>query len=130
MVVQRWTLYEPVTGSTYTVEINPNEGGTPGYERALTVSSTLAGATVAMEGEATPQRIECSGAILDRSHLAGLAGVFKARRQVLLTDDLGRQWWVYPESFTPDRKRSRREWRHDYQMRFLILDTVSEFGTP
>lgn len=127
-MVQRWSFHEPVANTTYTVEINPNEGGTPGYTREVRAEPTLGGHHVFSEDAEQPQHIECSGTILDRTHLEGLAGVFKARRQVLLTDDLGRQWWVYLEAFTPTRQRSRREWRHQYTLRCLVLSTVKEFG--
>lgn len=127
-MVQRWSFHEPVANETYQVEINPNEGGTPGYSRTLNAQATLGGSHVIFEGPEAPQYIECSGSILDRAHLEGLAAVFRKRRQMLLTDDLGRQWWIYLETFTPTRQRSRREWRHNYSMRMLVLDTVKEFG--
>lgn len=127
-MVQRWTFHEPVDDETYTVQINPNEGGTPAWVKTLHEQTTLGGRSVISEGPPEPQRIDASGVILDRDHLEGLVNLWRKRRQVLLTDDLGRQWWVYVTSLQPTRRRSRRAWRHDYQISCVVLDVVDEFG--
>jgi hypothetical protein len=119
----RWRFFDPVQVSTYEVQINPNEGGSPNWRKNITSDAPLGpgGRPILTEGPDEVQRLECSGVILDQAHYTGLVNLFKKRRQVRLTDDLGRQFWVYIESFEPTRQRSRRAWRHTYRLSMIVM---------
>lgn len=128
----RW-IFDDVAGSeTYTLPINPNEGGTPGVNKSFGYQNTAApdGKTLMYEGRDEVEKLECKGTILLRDHLLALKTWAKLRRQILITDDLGRQFWVYITNFVPSRKRSAvHPWKHEYTMTLVIFDIVDEVGT-
>lgn len=123
MAVTRWTIYDPVDGDEYEFEINPNAGGSPSYRKTMTFESTTAGRTVMFEGADEIQQLEWSGVILTQNHYEKYVEWWSKRRQVMLTDDLGRQYWIYIREFTPTRVRSfQHPWKHDYNVIAVILD--------
>lgn len=127
-MVVRWTFYDPVTVETYTFHINPNDGGSPQYEKSVTFQNTSApdGKAIIYEGQDAPTTLEWSGAILEEAHYDKYIEWFQKRRQVQLTDDLGRQYWIYITSFRPHRKRSRfLPYRHDFTATAIILDWIT-----
>jgi hypothetical protein len=127
-MVVRWTLTDPTVPETYTFPMNPNEGGTPGITKKITSSVTAAadGQALVFEGRPDPQKFTFSGSILDESHLESLIYWFQKEHQLQLTDDLGRQYWVYLTSFTPTRqRRASHPWRHTYQAEATILDVTT-----
>ena len=117
-----WTFYDPVDDETYNWEINPNEGGYPARNKNILFEATAApnGHTVAQEGRDTQETFSFSGVILT------LNTWFEKRNQILLTDDLGREFWIYIKSFNPTRQRSAKyPWRHNYTIDAIILDFSS-----
>jgi hypothetical protein len=125
MAVQRWTLYDPVDDETLTFDYNPNEGGTPGRKKNLTFTSTAApgGRTLIFEGQDEVLALEFSGVILTQGQLDAFTEWFDKRHQLLLTDDLNRQFWVYMDEFGPDRVRSATvRWKHTYRIHCIVLD--------
>lgn len=128
MPVVRWTFYDPILLETWTFDINPNTGGSPSFEKKINYESTTApdGKTLIYEGTDEVQTIEWSGVILSQGHYETYIDWWQKRRQILLTDDLGRQFWIYIKTFTPKRVRSALyPWKHDYDVRAVILDWVS-----
>lgn len=126
-MVVRWTFYDPTVPETYTFPINPNDGGTPGIAKNITTEVTAApdGSAIIFEGRPSPQTVTFDGTILDQSHLENLITWFSKEHQVRLTDDLGRQYWVYLTSFTPKRVRAAtRPWKHTYSAEATILDVA------
>lgn len=124
-LVTRWKLYDAVDDLEFTFTLNPREGGTPQSRKTVNYQNTAApgGNTLIYEGRDEVQTLEWSGIILEESHLNQLQSWFEIRRQLLLTDDLGREFWIYITSFTPQRIRTiNRPWRHDYTMSAIILD--------
>lgn len=124
-MVVRWTLYDPIDTTTYTMQVNPKEGGSPGRKKNVGYSNTSApdGKTIMFEGRDDPQTLEWSGTILTEQHLNDLETWFLKRRQVQLTDDLGRQYWIYITEYTPKRERAvHSPWKHSYTMKANILD--------
>lgn len=123
-----WTFYDPAEDETYSWEINPNEGGYPSRTKNVLFEATAApnGQTVAQEGRDTPETFSFSGVILTESQFNTLNTWYEKRNQILLTDDLGREFWIYIKTFSPTRQRSAKyPWRHDYSIEAIILDFTS-----
>lgn len=124
MAVVRWNFYDGVLSTTYTFPINPNAGGSPAYRKRITEETTSAPAakTLLFEGNDEVQQIEFSGTILDQAHYDTFVTWFKKRRQIRITDDLGRQFWVYIKEFVPTRVRSAgAPYKHTYTCTAVIL---------
>lgn len=124
-MVVRWDFYDPVEAETYELELNPNEGGSPSFKKTFTYANTSApnGKTIIFEGQDEIQKLEWSGVILTQSHYDKYVEWYQKRRQIRITDDLGRVYWVYLEAFTPTRVRARSHpWKHNFQVTAVILD--------
>jgi hypothetical protein len=124
-MVFRWTLYDPATTLTATFAMNPNAGGSPARKKTLTYQSTAAagGRTLAFQGRQEPQVLELSGTLLTEAEYSFLEDAFDVQNQMLLTDDLGRAYWVVITEFSPTRVRAASHpWKHTYVLRALIVD--------
>lgn len=124
MPVVRWIFYDPSVPETWTMDINPREGGSPSFAKTINYENTAApdGKTLIFEGRDEVQRLEWQGVILTQAHYDTLEDWWDKRRQVRVTDDLSRQFWVYITHFEPRRRRAYgRPYKHDYTMRATIL---------
>lgn len=127
MAVVRWTFFDAVTSSTYTFAINPREGGAPERNKQLVYQNTAApdGKTLILEGRDEVQKLEFSGVILEQAEYDAFNTWYEKRHQVKVTDDLGRQFWVYLTSFKPKRERAASHpWKHTYTVSATILSWV------
>lgn len=125
MAVTRWVFTDPVTLDTYNFEINPNDGGSPQYAKNLTYSVTSApdGKVVAFEGRERPKTLEFSGVLLTQAHFEAMLEWYNKQYQVSVTDDLGREFSIIIESFSPQRQRAvHYPWKHQYSVRATIVD--------
>ncbi len=123
MAVVRWTLWDPVLGTTLQFPINPAESYLPQREKEMTTEQTTAGLLVAFEGQETPSEFKFSGTFLDQASYDFMVTWFDKRYQLRLTDDLGNQFWVYLKSFLPQRKRSSNySWAFTYEGIAVIMD--------
>jgi hypothetical protein len=123
-MVTRWTFFDPYTSETYTFAINPNEGGTPGLVKKIEYQTAAApdGAMLVFEGRDDPKKIDFSGTILEQAQLDAFIVWFGKRNKIRLTDDLGRQFWVYLTSFNPTRgRKASHPWRHTYQASAAVI---------
>lgn len=121
----RWQLYDPTVPETYVFPVNPNEGGTPNRAKRIDTQVPAApdGKVLLWEGRDEPQKIDIKGVILEQAQLDAFNLWFNKRHQVRLTDDLGRQYWVYMTTFNATRnRRVSHPWHHSYDMSFTILD--------
>lgn len=124
-MVTRWTFQDLSTSEIVTLPINPKDGGSPSFSKHINYSSTAApdGKTLVFEGLDDPQTLEWSGTILDQTHYELLRTWYSKRHQIVITDDLGRQFTCYITKYTPKRKRSvQHPYKHDYDMSATILD--------
>lgn len=124
-MVVKWTFYDAVEDTTYTFAINPNDGGSPDFQKNINYQATTApsGKTVISEGLDKVQELTWSGTILDQAQYNAYITWWQKRRQIKVTDDLGREFWVYLVSFTPKRVRARSHpWKHTYDVTASILD--------
>lgn len=121
--VVKWSFYDGTT--TYTFEINPSDGGSPSRKKSITYKSTAApdGKTLIFEGRDQPITVSFSGTLLTQAQYDAFETWFDKRQQVRITDDLGRQYWIYIESFDPKRVRARSHpWKHTYSIEATVLD--------
>lgn len=127
-IVNRWTFYDPINLTTYTFEVNPDEGGSPTMAKTVTYQNTAApdGKTLVFEGRDQPPMIRFSGKILTEDQYDAMMEWFSKRHQIEMTDDLERSYWVYITSFNPTRIRARSHpWKHSYEVEATIVDWPS-----
>lgn len=125
MAVVRWVFDDPVTLDSYTFDINPNEGGSPSYEKNITYESTCApdGLVVRYEGRENPQKLQWSGTILEEDHYNAYVTWWQKHYQINVTDDLGREFSIEVDSFIPTRENSHQHpWKHSYTVNATIVD--------
>lgn len=125
MAVVRWEFYDPDNNNTYVMHINPRDGGSPNMEKTVAYTSTSApdGKAIIYEGQDKPLTLEWEGVILVQAHYNALENWYRKRRQIRLTDHLGRVFWIYIQSFKPTHRRSNQyPWKHDYTMSAMVLD--------
>lgn len=119
-----WVFTDPVENTTEEMQVNPNSGAAPEFSKNIVKKATVGpgGAVVIFEGNDNPQQMEFSGVILTEAHYNFLLTAYQKRHVVALTDDLGRTFQIYFESFKPTRKLSRTyPWRHDYSATVVIV---------
>ena len=121
-----WQFYDAVEATTEYLEINPNEGASPNYQKTLTKATTTApgsaGQPLIFEGADQPSQFDFSGVILEQSQYELLETAWEKRHLLTITDDLGRSFTVYIESFSPQRELSRTHpWKHTYQMSTVVV---------
>jgi hypothetical protein len=122
--VFRWTLFDPVVPESYTFAINPHDSSPQPMQKNVAYYATVAddGATVFFEGQDVPQQATFTGSCLTEDHYNQLVYWYSKRRQVLLTDDLGNQKWIYFVLFTPTRKYGvNYPWGFDILMQYYIF---------
>lgn len=122
-----WRFEDLVEGTVALMPINPNEGASPSYQKSLTKSTTTAPGAAArplvFEGTDQVSQFDFSGVLLTQAHYQFLKDAWDKRHPVRLTDDLGRQFIIYFESFVPKRDLSRTyPWKHTYQATTVIVD--------
>ena len=123
MSVVRWTLWDPVLGTTLTFPINPAESFLPHREKEFTLQTTTQGKLLAFEGNEKAQEFNFSGTFLDQNSYNFMVNWFNKRYQLRLTDDLGNQFWIYLKSFSPKRKRSSNyKWAFTYDATAVLMD--------
>lgn len=122
----RWQFYDPTGGgSTYTFDLNPKEGGSPATRRNVTSTPVTApdGKTLVFVSSDLPKQLEWSGPILEQDHFEALEEWADKNRQIRLTDDLGREFWIVITEFVPTRKPTlHHPWRHDYRAVAITVD--------
>lgn len=127
-MTRRWTFYDPVESNTYQFQVNPNAGGTPAQKKTITTQPTLApgGKTLCFEGADEPLTFEWSGVLLDESQFNAFRTWYNLRYQIQLTDDLGRQYYIYITGFDFKRERAAHHaFKHTYTAKATLLDWPS-----
>lgn len=123
----RWTILDPATAVTQTFLVNPNAGGSLPRKRTFTYQNTAApgGRTLVFEGRRDAQTFEVSGTLRSQAEYEFLDGLVSIANQVLLTDDLGRTFWVVFSEFTPVRARAATApWKHTYNLKAIVVDVA------
>ena len=124
----QWSLSDPATSETYSFSINPNDGGSPAFKKKISYvpTSSPRGRQIVFEGNSDPVTLDFSGLIVEPAFLNVLKSWYDKRRQVRLTDDLGRSFWIYIIEFVPERVRiASNPWKHKFTIKSMILDWES-----
>jgi hypothetical protein len=121
-----WRWEDQTDGTVQVMPINPNDGAAPTYAKSLTKERSVApgalGQVLIYEGADQPREFSFSGVILEKVHYDFILNIWNKRHLVKLTDDLGNEYIVYLETFTPKRVRSAsRPWRHTYDASAVIV---------
>lgn len=124
-MVVRWNFYDPILDESFEFPLNPNDGGLPSFEKNIQGEMTTAtdGRKILFEGTSKASEISFSGSLLEKSDFDWFISWYNKKYQVLLTDDLDNETWVYLVSFIPKRKRSfQHDWAISYEARVSIVD--------
>lgn len=119
-----WQFYDPILSTTLFMEVNPNSGASPDYKKNLTKKTTTApdGQPLIFEGRSDLQQFPFSGVILTEDQYNFLYNAWAKKYAIQITDDLGRVFKIYLETFSPKRKISQTyPWRHDYSADGVIV---------
>ena len=109
----RWSIDDPEIGFVF--EVNPNSGGSFNSGRNLTKSNSTTGNPIVFFGRELVRVTEISGVIRTQEQYDNMLAWSKVARQVLLTDDLGREFWVYLQKLEmKPEPRATVPWRHTY----------------
>lgn len=117
-----WMFEDPTEGTVQYMPINPNAGASPSYQKNLTKKTTTAGRVLVQEGQDSVAQFDFSGVLLTQAHYEFIYNAWAKRHPVRLTDDLGRTFVIYLESFSPRRQLSRTyPWKHEYDATAVVL---------
>lgn len=118
-----WYLREYDSSDVYELAINPLSSTSPSIQKTFTVQKTTTGNPVIFRGRDQVETIVCSGTILHEAHFRALEEWSKKSKQVELTDDLQRKFWIVITSFTPTRRyHASYPWRHEYSFEATVVD--------
>lgn len=116
-----WKFFDGV--NVYNLQINPNSASMPVKKRRISHQPTCAGRIVTYEGRPETQSFNFSGVILSEEQFRLLSSWVRKSKQVQITDDLGKTYWVYFKTFEPKRKRNNSyDWYMDYAISGVVLD--------
>jgi hypothetical protein len=118
-----WLFQDAATGESYVLPINPLDCDIPAIDKNISYQATVAGGQVVYNGATQEPSMSFSGTILTEDHFRALEAWFQLQRQIKITDDLGREFWVYITDFSPTRERNTPfPWRMQYTANAVILD--------
>lgn len=125
-----WRWEDRTEGTVQFMEVNPNEGASPSYQKQLTKETTTApgglAQTLVYEGADQAVEFSFSGIILTQDQYEFIFNLWAKRHLLQLTDDLGRVFTLYLERFAPQRVRSKTyPWRHTYEASGVVVPTVN-----
>lgn len=119
-----WVFYDPVLDETLNMEVNPNSGASPDFKKNTTkkVATAPGAPTLVFQGNDEPTTFSFSGVILLEAHYNFLYNAWAKSYPIQITDDLGRTWTIYLETFSPKRKLSRiYPWKHEYSCEGVLV---------
>lgn len=131
-MIVKWKFSEVHGTETWTWPINPNEGGSPTFEKQLTISSNTGPntGTIIQEGRMQAPVLSFSGSILTQEQYEKLEEWFFLRALLDLEDDLGRTFRGVFSAYSPDRaRRASRPWYHTYSAQFTVWGYKMANGT-
>lgn len=128
MTTQRWTFYDPVALTSYTVPRNPNVmTNIPTVARNLRHAPAWGGddRVVSYELPSDPLTFEFGGSIADEAHYNALLSWAQVDNEIIITDHLGRSFLVFITAFQPTEQQPTRRnpWRITYTMICTLLET-------
>lgn len=121
MATVRWTLTDVWRGLSVTLPINPNDGGSPAIEKALSIQTNVGPyrGGIIQEGALSIPTLSFSGVILTQDHYELLEAWHLKRVLIDLDDDIGRTFRGVFSTFSPERqRRAYNPWYHTYSAQF------------
>lgn len=121
----RWIFADIGGGETYTLDVNPNAGGSPTFAKAMTYASPSGpnANVVKFEGRDAPLNYAISGTVLTEAQYTAFNSWAAKKNQIKITDDLAREFWVRILGLTWTRAQTRQHlWRHTFSMQCEELD--------
>jgi hypothetical protein len=123
----RWRFDDPLDGSFYIFEFNPNAGGFPTAKKKMTVLPTTApdGFPVVMEGNQDVLEVEATGVLRTYTQYNAMVRWAKKQHVVLLTDDIGRRSYILTTEFNPKRGgHAAAPFRMTYTWKYFVWQVV------
>ena len=133
MSTVRWKFTDVRTGLSYDMEINPNDGGTPGFMKAVAVNNPIGPGRRAIfsEGRIQPDPMEFSGVILTQTQLENMQTWALKRTLIQIEDDLFRTFQGVLSVWKPQRsRRAFNPWYHTYSATLTITAMETSSGAP
>jgi hypothetical protein len=134
-MVTRWVFTDyrsqGPTPYTYTLAINPNEGGSPTIQKNLTIASNTGPtrAAILQEGQSSAPELSFSGTILTQAHYEAMEAWFDKKIAIQITDDLGRMFRGIFNRWEPSRtRRAFNPWFHTYAAGFTVAGYKNASG--
>lgn len=116
-----WNFFDGV--ESYDLPTNPSEASMPSMKRNVMTKPTCSGRQVLIEGKPEVGQMQLSGVILTEEEFRAFEHWVAKRKQVRVTDDLGKKYWIYFKSFAPQRvKNDANEWHHTYTITGVQAD--------
>ena len=116
-----WEVYDPITGLTHQLSVNPQSFKAT-VHKGISGEKSSAGQRLLFEGRESPTTFSFNGVILDEDQMNTLKAFALNRNQLKMTDDMGSQFWFYITSFQPQRQLKRQvPWYHTYTMEAILL---------
>lgn len=118
-------------GDSYTWDINPNDGGSPMVTKQLNIVQNTGPnrVNIIQEGGSEAPVLDFSGVILTQEHYEAIEGWYNKRVLILMTDDLGRQFYGTFSKFNPKRqRRASNPWYHTYDAEFVCTKYTNASG--
>ena len=125
--MQRWALSDPVTGDSYVMRANPKTMATPVVPHRTQAARSRNGTVRALRRPDQPSPWSFAGRLRTALEYATLED-WAARGRIVVTDHLGRQHQVQPQSFEPtpvERSGAGNPWLMDYTFKALYLKRLA-----
>ena len=118
-----WIWYDPVSGLSQGLEINPSTFKVSLSKKSISTSRTCAGQVVSFEGRHGPTQYSMSGVTLEENQMNTLKFLTNTRSQIRMTTDLGEDIWFYITDLSLTRQLKRQApWYHSFQIEAVALD--------
>lgn len=117
-----WIFEDVHASQVYYFECNPSEAEMPSIRKTYSTSYSAAGSAVIFQGRDPVREISFSGTILTKEQYDILRFWVQKQKQIKITDDLGRVYWVYLKEFNPTRRPALNyPWLHDFSMSGVVV---------
>jgi hypothetical protein len=118
-----WIFEDEAASQVYEFPINPREATMPAVSKTFTPVPTTRGRSLLFQGREQSSLITLSGTLLTEEEYLAFREWSQKDRQIKITDDLGRVYWVVIKTFTPRRVRSiEYPWRHEFTITCVVVN--------
>lgn len=117
-----WVFKDIAGDDEYEFAVNPVDASFPVVEKRITTQYTASGRPVNFEGRSAAGYLSFSGTILYQEHYEIMLDWLDKSTQISVTDDLGRNFWIFLTEFSPTRTyHAAFPWRHEYNASGLLI---------